>query len=71
MERLPHEQDTIEINIDPKEMLKAYIERERDAWLPHYQRVQRSNGMNGEAVREADAAMKKIDPLLEELNALL
>lgn len=53
-----------------RETVVAYIEREREEWLPLHHRAVRAGGMNGEANREAELAMERINPLLEELHAM-
>lgn len=63
-----HEQPTVEI--DPREIVHAYIERERAEWLPHYRHALRDGRMNAELNRSADEAFKPIDKLLDELNRL-
>lgn len=63
-----HEQPTDEI--DPREIITAYLERERATWLPLYRRAERDGRMNARLNAEADAAFKPIDKLLEELHAL-
>lgn len=63
-----HEQPTQEI--DPREIVTAYIERERELWLPAHQRAARAGHMNAELNAEADKHMRQIDVYLEELHAL-
>jgi hypothetical protein len=63
-----HEQPTTEI--DPREVVKAYIDRERADWLPHYRRAMRDGRMNAQLNAEADSYMPKIDSLLDELGKL-
>lgn len=63
-----HEQPTDEI--DPREIVTAYLERERAAWLPAHQRAARDGFMNAALNAEADEHMRKIDTYLEELHAL-
>lgn len=62
------EQPTQEI--DPREVVTAYLERERELWLPHYQHARRDGFMNAELNANAEAFMPKIDRLLDELGAL-
>lgn len=62
------EQPTVEI--DPREVTLAYLERRREEWLPHYRRAQRAGGNSAEANREASEAFEPIDRLLDEFNAL-
>lgn len=63
-----HEQPTDEI--DPREIITAYIERERELWLPAHQRAERAGHMNAELNAEADKHMRQIDAYLEELHNL-
>lgn len=63
-----HEQRTDEI--DPREVVTAYIERERAQWLPLHRRATRDGRMNASLNAEADAAFEPIDKLLDELNRL-
>ena len=56
--------------IDPKEVVVAYLERARELWLPHHQRAERAGGNNAEANRDASDAFKPIDRLLDELGRL-
>lgn len=58
-----------EVEIQKQNVL-CYLEREREAWLPAYLRAQRAGGNSAEANAEADAGMRRIDPLLEELHKL-
>lgn len=53
-----------------KQNVLCYLERERADWLPLHHRAERAGGMNAQANAEADAAMRRIDPLLEELHML-
>lgn len=52
------------------EVTLAYLERERELWLPDYRRATRDGRMNAELNAEADRHMPKIDALLDELNAI-
>lgn len=56
--------------IDQREFVLAYLQRERELWLPHHLRSERDGRMNAELNANADAFMPKIDRLLDELNAL-
>ena len=62
------EQPTDEI--DPREVVTAYLERERELWLPHYQHAKRDGFANAELNAAAEAYMPKINQLLDELNRL-
>lgn len=63
-----HEQPTVEI--DPKEVVTAYLERERELWLPLHARAQRAGGMSADANAAEAEAMGRIDRLLDELSVL-
>lgn len=53
-----------------KQNVICYLEREREQWLPAYRRAERAGGNNAEANAEAEAGMRRMDPLLEELHKL-
>ncbi len=65
---MSHEHPTTEI--DPKEVVTAYLQREREEWLPHYRRAMRDGRMNAQLNAEADAFIPKINSLLDELGSL-
>lgn len=48
----------------------CYLELERSRWLPLHVRAERAGGMSAEANLDAELAMRRIDPLLEELHKL-
>ena len=68
MERISAEQPTTEI--DPLEITMAYLEKQREDWLPLYHRSERAGRMNAEANRNASDAFKPIDRLLDEFNRI-
>ena len=57
-------------NPDEKEIVMAYLEAEREVWLPLHTIAVRSGGMNGEANAAEAAAMVRIDRLLDQLGAI-
>lgn len=56
--------------VSQREVVVAYIERERELWLPAYHRAQRASGMSAAANVESAELFKPIDKLLDELSAL-
>jgi len=68
MSRNHEDQPTVEI--DPREVTLAYLERRRADWLPLYRRAERDGRMNASLNAEADHAFEPIDKLLDEFNAL-
>jgi len=65
---MSHEQPTTEI--DPREVITAYLERERVDWLSARARAERSGHMNASANEAEAKSMRQIDALLEELHAI-
>ena len=53
-----------------REVVLAYLERERELWLPDYRRAERDGRMNAELNAAADAHMPRLNYLLDELSAL-
>lgn len=53
-----------------REITLAYLEREREIWLPHHRRAVRAGGNSAEANLDAAEALKPIDDLLDELGRL-
>lgn len=49
------------------EITLAYLEHEREQWLPWHQMDVRAGGMNGDAKARAAYFMNRIDRLLDEL----
>lgn len=53
-----------------REFVVAYLERERELWLPAKARADRAGGMSAEA-NEAEAVhMRRIDALLDEYQKI-
>ena len=64
------ERDQPTVEIDPREVVTAYLERERAAWIPARDRALRSGGMNAEHNAAEAKHMRQIDALLDELGRL-
>lgn len=60
----------LQTNIPEKDVTIAYLERERELWLPLHARALRAGGNNAEANLAEAEAMGRIDRLLDELSAL-
>lgn len=56
--------------INPGEIVLAYLERTRNEWSPHYRHAIRDGRMNRQLNAEADAFVPKLDAMLDELNAI-
>lgn len=63
-----HEQPTEEILAG--EITIAYLERQREEWLPLHARAVRAGGNSAEANLAAETAFKPIDQSLDELNRM-
>lgn len=63
-----HEQPTEEILVG--EITLAYLERQREEWLPLHHRAVRAGGNSAEANTAAETAFKPIDRGLDELNRM-
>lgn len=68
--RQPVDTEADTTSFDPREVIKSYLERERQDWLPHYKRATRDGRMNASLNANADLYMPKINELLDELHAL-
>ena len=59
--------------IDPQlqhDVVMAYLEREREAWLPAHHKAQRAGGNSAEANADEAKHMRQIDAYLDELNSI-
>lgn len=50
-----------------RDVIKAYLTRERDTWMGHCVRVERSGGYDGAALLDKNNSMDQINGMLEEL----
>jgi hypothetical protein len=64
------EKQKLTTNIPQDEVVIAYLEHERELWLPLHARAVRAGGMNAEFNAAEAEAMGRIDRLLDELSAL-
>lgn len=62
------EQPTSEI--DPREVVTAYLERESREWMVAKARADRAGGMSAEANAAEAECMRRVDTLLEELGKM-
>ena len=56
--------------IDEREVVLAYLERERDIWLPARANAVRAGRMNAKANKAEEESMDRMNGLLEELSSL-
>ena len=64
------EKQKLTTNIPQDEVVIAYLEHERELWLPLHAGAVRAGGMNAEFNAAEAEAMGRIDRLLDELSAL-
>ena len=62
------EQPTAEI--DPRQVVGAYLERESAEWVIARDRARRAGGMSAEANAAEEECMRRVDALLDELHVL-